>query len=92
MPGKGRSISHQEIAQRFVDSGFYDFQAVGRLIAEIGPQLAIYDEGWHGINFGKWHILACILTADDIVRVGGLNASMAGMQAIESMTGAAKNR
>jgi hypothetical protein len=90
MASKNRSISHQDIAQRFLDSGFYDFQAVGRLIAEIGPQLAIHDEGWHGINFGKFHILACVLTADDLVRVGGLNATMAGMQAIESMTG--KNR
>jgi hypothetical protein len=87
MATKGRAISHEEIAQKFVDSGFYDFNAIGRLISEIGPQLAIHDDGWHGVNFGKFHILACVLRADDLVRVGGLNPTVAGMQAIESLTG-----
>jgi hypothetical protein len=84
-----KSLSHEEIAQRFVDAKVIDFSAAGKLIAELGPTLAVNDLGWHGINFGRFNSLACFLPAFDVARlVGNLrNATLttaaleAGMQA-----------
>lgn len=79
-------ISHEQIAQKFVDSGAYNFEAMGRLITEIGPTLAVADKGWHGISIGKYNLLACFLTPFDLGRLGALNPSIAAVRSIESMT------
>ena len=34
-----KSLSHAEMAQRFVESKAFDFQAMGRWITELGPTL-----------------------------------------------------
>lgn len=71
-----KNLSHEDIAQRFVEAKVYDFGSMGRLITELGPTLAINDQGWHGINFGRFHILACMLPAADAARlVGNLRAA-----------------
>jgi hypothetical protein len=64
-------ISHEEIAKRFVESKAVDYNAVGRFIAELGPILATQDQGWHGVSFGKYNFLACMLTASDLNRLVG---------------------
>lgn len=87
-----RALSHEQIAQKFLDSGAYNFQAMGKLIAEIGPSLAIADRGWHGINFGKYHILACMLTAQDLARVATLNPAIAAAALIEETAAASVQR
>jgi len=69
MPKK--EISHDEIAQRFLDSKAVNFEAMGRWVTEMGPQLLIRDNGFHGINFGRFNMLACMLTASDAVRLVG---------------------
>ena len=82
---KDSGISHEDISRRFLDSGFYNFEAAGKLIAEIGPQLVINDKGWHGINFGKYHILACMLTAEDLLRYRDFSATVGALKAVESL-------
>lgn len=68
MPEK---LSHEEIAQRFVEANVIDFSAAGKLIAELGPTLAVSDHGWHGINFGRWNTLACSMPATDVAHLVG---------------------
>jgi hypothetical protein len=71
-----KNLSHEDIAQRFVDAKVIDFNAMGKLIAELGPVLAVNDLGWHGVNFGRFNHLACFLRADDVPRlVGNLRAA-----------------
>ena len=66
-----REFSHDEIAERFIQAKVVDFAAMGRLITELGPTLAVNDRGWHGVNFGRFHILACMMPAGDLARVVG---------------------
>jgi hypothetical protein len=79
-----KSLSHEEIAQRLVDAKVFDFNAMGRFISELGPALAVGDQGWHGVNFGRFNILACMMPAVDAVRlVGSLRAAGAANAALE---------
>jgi len=64
-------ITHREIAKRFVDSKAVNFDAMGRWVTEMGPELLVRDTGFHGINFGRFNMLACMLTASDAVRLVG---------------------
>ena len=75
-----KSLSHEDIAQRFVEAKVVDFGAMGKFIAELGPALVVNDQGWHGINFGRFNVLACMLTASDVVRLVG-NLRVAGLTA-----------
>jgi hypothetical protein len=79
-----KNLSHEEIAQRLIDAKVVDFAAMGRFITEIGPMLAVSDGGWHGINIGRFNILACMMPAVDAARlVGNLRAAGATAAALE---------
>ena len=85
------SLSHEEIAQHFIRAKVFDFSAMGKLIAELGPELAVSDLGWHGVNFGRYNILACMLPAWDAARaVGDLRAAGLTATALESAAEASK--
>ena len=58
-----KDISHEEIAERFIQAKVVDFAAMGMFVAEFGPSLAVNDRGWHGVNFGRFNILACMMPA-----------------------------
>jgi hypothetical protein len=75
-----KSLSHEEIAQKFVEAKAVDFAAMGRFISEIGPTLAVSDQGWHGVVVGRFNFLACMLTASDAARLVG-NLRGAGLTA-----------
>lgn len=76
----GKELSHQDIAERFLQSEALNFQAMGKFVSEVGPELLVRDTGWHGVNFGRFNILACMLTASDAVRLIG-NLRVAGQVA-----------
>lgn len=42
-----KSQQHREIVQRLLDSGAVNFSAIGKVIGEVGPSLALsdYDDG-----------------------------------------------
>ena len=61
-----KTISHQEIAQKFVDGKAFDFHNIGKIITELGPTLAVRDEGLHGVILGKHIVLACIKIGGDV--------------------------
>jgi hypothetical protein len=73
-------LSHQEIAERFLKSEALNFEAMGKFVSEVGPELLVRDAGWHGVNFGRFNILACMLTASDAARLVG-NLRMASQVA-----------
>jgi hypothetical protein len=75
-----KSLSHEDIAKRFVEAKVVDFNAMGSFIAQLGPELAVADAGWHGINIGRFNMLACMLTASDVTRLVG-NLRTAGSTA-----------
>jgi hypothetical protein len=66
-----KELSHEEIAERFLQSEALNFQAMGKFVSEVGPELLVRDNGWHGVNFGRFNLLACMLTASDAVRLIG---------------------
>jgi len=83
-----KNLSHEDIAQKFVEAKVVDFNAMGRWVAELGPVLAVNDQGWHGVNFGRFNLLACSMPAIDVVRLVG-NLGAAGLTATV-MAGAAE--
>jgi hypothetical protein len=84
-----KELSHEDIAQRFVDAKVIDFNAMGKLIAELGPVLAVNDQGWHGVNFGRFNSHACSLPAADVARlVGDLRAAGLTATVLEAAAGA----
>ena len=79
-----KELEHDEIAQRFLESQSLNFDAMGKFVGELGPQLLVRDKGLHGIAFGRFNILACMLTAADLVAlVGDLRVAGRFAQAME---------
>ncbi len=79
-----KELTHDQIAQRFLQSEALNFEAMGKFVTELGPELLVRDTGWHGINFGRFNILACMLTASDAVRlVGNLGVASRVAGAVE---------
>ena len=77
-------LGHDDIAQRFLESQSLNFEAMGKFVGELGPQLLVRDKGLHGIAFGRFNILACMLTASDLVAlVGDLRVAGRFAQAME---------
>jgi hypothetical protein len=83
-----KNLSHDEIAQRFVEAKVIDFTALGKWIGELGPALAINDHGLHGAIFGRFNYVACMLQAIDVERlVGNLRAAGLTANALENVEG-----
>ena len=66
-----KELAHDEIAQRFLNSQSLNFEAMGKFVGELGPELLVRDKGLHGVAFGRFNILACMLTASDLVALVG---------------------
>lgn len=66
-----KDFDHDAIAQRFLESQTLNFDAMGKFVSELGPELLVRDKGLHGVAFGRFNILACMLTASDLVALVG---------------------
>jgi hypothetical protein len=66
-----KNISHEEIAQKFVDEKAFDFTNIGKILTELGPTLAAGDNGLHGVIFGRYNSIACFMPAFDVAHVLG---------------------
>lgn len=64
-------LSHEVIARRLLESGAVNFDAIGKFVADIGPDLLQYDKGLHGVLFGRYNQLACFLPAGDLANIVG---------------------
>ena len=72
------SEQHRQIVQKLLDTGAVNFSAVGKVIAEVGPSLAVSD--YEGIEFcGTMRFFIRVLRIDNpgipIENLGELGAS-----------------
>jgi hypothetical protein len=65
------SISNQEIVKKFVEAKAVDFNAIGKLVTDLGPQLATSEIGYRVVLAGRPFIIACLMPAADIRELVG---------------------
>ena len=66
-------IRNEEIGRRLVEANAVDFGAIGKLVGELGPELAVSGGGSRITLVGKHIILACFIQPGDFgERVGRL--------------------
>jgi hypothetical protein len=41
-------VNHQDIVKKLLDAKAIDFNAIGKVIAEVGPSVSLADEPWEG--------------------------------------------
>jgi hypothetical protein len=83
-----KRLSHEDIASQFLESGSLNFEAVGKFVSTIGPELVTRDDGLHGVIYGRFNTLACILRADDLQTVfGGLRGVGGLAEAVDVQKG-----
>jgi hypothetical protein len=83
-----KSLSHEDISARFLESGSLNFDAVGDFVSKVGPELVTRDDGLHGIIYGRFNMLACFLRADDVINgFGGLRGVAGLAQAVDLQNG-----
>lgn len=70
---------HQEIVRNLINSKAVDFQAIGKFVAEAGPQLAVADEPWE--NF--------CLTMRTFIRIYRPNGPSSPLENIGDLAGGA---
>jgi hypothetical protein len=88
-----KSLSHEEISEKFVQSKVIDFAAMGKFITENGAALAVNDQGLHGVTIGRYNILACMMPAIDVARlVGDLRGASLTAKALEGIAEASLPR
>ncbi|HEY3625400.1 MAG TPA: hypothetical protein VGL00_03920 [Terracidiphilus sp.] len=73
------NITHDEIVQRFLQSGSVDFNALGKFVAEHGAQIAASGSGDYGVRIGHYNLLACFNN-----RTPPLNQVLTGASGIAS--------
>jgi hypothetical protein len=64
------SNGNEEIVRRFVDSKAIDFKAIGSLVTDLSPKLAVAELGAKVVLVGRHFIIACMMPpalAGDIV-------------------------
>jgi hypothetical protein len=57
-------ISNEDLVRKFVESKAINWEAIGQVMAEVGPEL-FFDNQWRVILAGKRCICACVLQSPD---------------------------
>jgi len=65
------SISNQEIVKKFVEAKAVDFNAIGKLVTDLGPALSTSEIGYRVVLAGRPFIIACLMPAADIRELVG---------------------
>jgi hypothetical protein len=65
------SISNREIVSKFVESKAVDFEAIGKLVTELGPVLSASDIGYRVVLAGRPFMIACLMPAADLRELVG---------------------
>jgi hypothetical protein len=69
-------LTHEAISEKFLESGAVKFDGLASFVNDFGPELVSHDDGLHGVIFGKYNILACMMPAFDLAQlVGDLGAA-----------------
>ncbi len=64
-------LTHEAISERFLASDSVKFDGLARFVNDFGPELVGRDDGLHGVVFGRYNILACMLPASDVAKLVG---------------------
>lgn len=72
-------LTHEDIANRFLESRSLNFDAIGDFVSKMGPELVTRDDGLHGVVYGRFNTLACFLPAGDLRNVFGGIRGVAGL-------------
>jgi hypothetical protein len=75
------SISHEEIVRQFLGSKSIDFNAIGKFVSEVGPQIALSSSGDYCVRLGHLMILACFnnrVVASPIQSAAGVASEVTG--------------
>jgi hypothetical protein len=66
-------MRNEEIGRRLVEANAFDFKAIGNLVTELSPELAVSGMGMRILLVGRPVIIACLMPAGDFgERVGRL--------------------
>jgi len=73
-------VNHQEIVKKLLDAKTVNFEAVGKVIAEVGPSLSLADEPWDGFCGTMRTFFHCLIIRPGVGSVnvedlGGLRSS-----------------
>ena len=64
-------LSHEAISEKFLASDAVKFDGLAKFVNDFGPELVSHDDGLHGVIFGRYNILACMMPASDVARLVG---------------------
>ena len=77
-------MRNEELVKRFIDSKAVDFDAIGRLVSELGPQLSTSAIDLKFVLMGRPFIIACMMPAEQSIQlVGDLNNARAASDALK---------
>jgi hypothetical protein len=54
-------MTNEQIVKRLIESKAVDFTAIGNLVTELGPNLALENAGAKFVLIGRINIIACML-------------------------------
>ena len=79
------SIRHQEIVSKVLENKAVDFEAIGRMVGELGPTMASTYEPWEGFcgtmrNFVRVYRLSGVGVGGPVEDLGQLAASTKELQ------------
>ena len=70
------AVTTEQIAEKFLASNALQFDGLAKFVAEAGPELVTNDDGIHGVMFGRYNVLACMMSAKDFLQlIGDLGAA-----------------
>jgi hypothetical protein len=64
-------LTHEAISEKFLASDAVKFEGLAKFVNDFGPELVSHDDGLHGVVFGKYNILACMMPAFDLAQLVG---------------------
>ena len=65
-------VNHQEIVKKLLDSKAVDFNAIGKIVSEVGPSLALADEPWEGFCGTMRYFIHIFRVNDPLVPISSL--------------------
>jgi hypothetical protein len=66
-------MRNEEIGRRLIEANAFDFKAIGNLVSELAPELAVSGIGTRILLIGRPIIIACLMPAGEFgERVGRL--------------------
>ncbi len=64
-------MKNEEIVRKFIDAKAVDFNAIGKIVTELGPALSVSNIGYRIVLSGRPFIIACLMPAGDIRELVG---------------------